>query len=49
MYLKELIKSLCSTMRSISKNEDVLMIFSSKICEYLDSDIIILDIDGNVI
>ncbi|WP_317366763.1 GTP-sensing pleiotropic transcriptional regulator CodY [uncultured Tyzzerella sp.] len=49
MDLKEIIKSLYITMGDISKEDDVLMFFSSKICEYLNSDILILDTYGNVL
>lgn len=49
MDLKEIIKSLCITMENISKEEDILMVFSNKVCEYLNSDILILDVDGNVL
>nr|WP_317358790.1 hypothetical protein [uncultured Tyzzerella sp.] len=49
MDLKNIIKSLNFTIKSMCKDESILENFSNKICECLKSDIIILDIDGNVI
>ncbi len=49
LELKNIIKSLNYLMKTVSKEDNILKEISYKICEVLKSEMIVLDIDGNVI
>ena len=49
LELKNIIKSLNYLMKTVSKEDNILKEISYKICEILKSEMIVLDIEGNVI